>query len=319
MSNATVQPIGQINLTGDDRALYLKLFSGEVITSFEKHTVVLDKHNVRTISAGKSAQFPVIGRMPNAEYHTAGAEILGQQVPHAERVINVDKLLISHVFISDLDEALSHFEVRSKYSGLMGQKLGQTYDAHVMREMILAARAAATITGEDGGYAIADDNLKSATLDTKAQAWIDALYNCAINFDNKFVTGTRYCIMKPADYRFLAKHVFASGFSVVHRDYGITAGGFQSGEAPEIAGVKLISSAMLPVGDFSGETYHAVNSSLTKAIVFTPDAVGTVKLMDLSLQSEWDIRRQGTLMVARYAMGHGILQPECACEVATAT
>jgi hypothetical protein len=37
--------------------------------------------------------------------------------------------------------------------------------------------------------------------------------------------------------------------------------------------------------------------------------------MDLSLQSQWDIRRQGTLMVGRYAMGHGVLQPECAGQI----
>jgi len=47
------------------------------------------------------------------------------------------------------------------------------------------------------------------------------------------------------------------------------------------------------------------------------EAVGTVKLLDLAMESEYDIRRQGTLMVAKYAMGHGILRPECAIELAT--
>ena len=27
---------------------------------------------------------------------------------------------------------------------------------------------------------------------------------------------------------------------------------------------------------------------------------------------EYDVRRQGTLMVAKYAMGHGVLRPEAA-------
>ena len=44
---------------------------------------------------------------------------------------------------------------------------------------------------------------------------------------------------------------------------------------------------------------------------FTKQAIGTLKLMDLSMQSEYRIDRQGTLMVARYAMGHGVLRPEC--------
>lgn len=59
MSNATVQHIGSINSSDANattqRSLFLKLFSGEVITAFEKHTLTLDKHNVRTISNGKSA------------------------------------------------------------------------------------------------------------------------------------------------------------------------------------------------------------------------------------------------------------------------
>ena len=47
-------------------------------------------------------------------------------------------------------------------------------------------------------------------------------------------------------------------------------------------------------------------------MVFIGSAVGTVKLMDLAVESEYDIRRQGTLMVAKYAMGHGVLRPEAA-------
>jgi hypothetical protein len=53
-------------------------------------------------------------------------------------------------------------------------------------------------------------------------------------------------------------------------------------------------------------------------VVATKDAVGTVKLMDLAMESEYDIRRQGTLMVAKYALGHGVLRPSCAIELKTA-
>ena len=35
------------------------------------------------------------------------------------------------------------------------------------------------------------------------------------------------------------------------------------------------------------------------------------KLLDLTTESEYQIERQGTLFVAKYAMGHGILRPEC--------
>jgi len=49
-----------------------------------------------------------------------------------------------------------------------------------------------------------------------------------------------------------------------------------------------------------------------RALVMTQDAVATAKLMDMSVESEYQINRQGTLMVSKYAMGHNILRPACA-------
>ena len=66
--------------------------------------------SVRTISQGKSAQFPVIGTT-SASYHTAGNEITGTQVKHNEKVINIDDLLISNAFLANIDEAKNHYDV----------------------------------------------------------------------------------------------------------------------------------------------------------------------------------------------------------------
>ena len=37
--------------------------------------------------------------------------------------------------------------------------------------------------------------------------------------------------------------------------------------------------------------------------------------MDLAVESEYSIPKQATLMLAKYAMGHGILRPEGAVSV----
>ena len=70
------------------------------------------------------------------------------------------------------------------------------------------------------------------------------------------------------------------------------------------------------VGGLDGSS--AVNledeSLKVRALVMHKDAVATVKLMDLSVESEYQIERQGTLIVSRYAMGHNVLRP--AMEVA---
>jgi hypothetical protein len=56
----------------------------------------------------------------------------------------------------------------------------------------------------------------------------------------------------------------------------------------------------------------------TVGVAFQKAAIGTVKLNDLTMQmtsGDFEVMYQGTLMVAKYAMGHGILRPECAVEL----
>ena len=59
MSNATVSFLGKTNNGGTQNDLFLKLWSGEVLASFQQENKLLDLTTVRTISQGKSAQFPV--------------------------------------------------------------------------------------------------------------------------------------------------------------------------------------------------------------------------------------------------------------------
>jgi hypothetical protein len=317
MANASANRIGQINSAGDDKALFLKLFAGEVITQFEQKAYTLDKHHVRTISNGKSASFPVVGKMPAAQYHTPGSEIVGQNVPGAEVIITVDALLLSHVFIADIDEAMNHYDVRSIYSNIMGEKLANAFDLNIMREIILGARMGSVVTGGDSGSSIVDAALVSATADTKANAWIDRIFEAAATFDNKNAPKERFLAVKPSTYYFLTRWVDANGFSLTNQDYG-TQGSVADGNILKVAGFTIVPCNTLPSIDYSTEAYHAVNASTTQAIAWTPDAVGTVKLMDMSVQSDWDIRRQGTLMVARYAYGHKTLRQECCYEFKSA-
>ena len=104
MANATVSRLGQVNTSGDVNALFLKVFSGEVLATFQRENQMLNMTSVRQISSGKSAQFPVIGTTSSG-YHTPGNEITGSSIKHAEKTINIDDLLLSSAFLSNLDEA----------------------------------------------------------------------------------------------------------------------------------------------------------------------------------------------------------------------
>lgn len=324
MSDFTATFIGSDNKVtttlADERALYLKMFAGEVLTAFPEYTVFIDKHRVKTAANGKSAQFPLIGRMPAAEYHTPGQQILGQEAPLSERVIEVDRLLISHLFVDALDEKLAHFEARGELAKNMSIRLSQTYDNHVARNLIKAANTATAITGDStmAGATITDADLISATAATKMAAWMDAFFLARKTFDEKWVNdGEIYCAVKPADYYFMIQQAMASGYSLLDSRIGGN-GSITKGEMSEVAGLKLVSFTGLPTADYTGEAFHKVDCSNTAGIIWTKSAVGTVKIFDIGVESEYKIDRQGSLVVAKYAMGHGVLQPECAIQLLSA-
>ncbi|ANS05508.1 capsid protein [uncultured phage_Deep1-GF2-KM23-C739] len=111
MANAVVSQLGQVNAANDANALFLKVFSGEVLATFMRENKMLGMTSTRSISSGKSATFPVIGTT-SAAYHTVGNEIVGTQVKHNEKVISIDDLLLSSAFLSNLDEAKNHYDVK---------------------------------------------------------------------------------------------------------------------------------------------------------------------------------------------------------------
>lgn len=316
MADAIVSRLGQANASGDTDALFLKVFAGEVLTSFEKKNVMMDKHQVRTISNGKSAQFPVMGRT-SATYHSPGEEILGGQLKHEERVITIDDLLISPQFIANIDEAKNHYDVRSTYSSEMGNSLANQYDKHVLQTAVKAAREDKTIDDDDqfGGTQIGE--LTEGDGDVLA----DAMFEAARILDEKDVPeDDRYMFVRPNEFYALAQTT-----KVLNRDWG-GEGSYAGGNVIRVAGITIVKTNNLPSKNIeSGSVEAGTNDkymgdfSGTIGLVMHPSAVGTVKLMDLGMESEYQISRQGTLMVAKYAVGHGVLRPEAAVELTTAT
>lgn len=314
MADAIVSRLGQANETGDAKALFLKVFAGEVLVSFRETNVVLQYVRQRTISSGKSAQFPVIGK-GSASYHTPGAQILGGQIPHNEVVITIDDLLISPVFIANIDEAMNHYDVRGEYSSQCGIALANTLDHHLLQLGVLAARSSARIAGEPGGSVITDANAGS-----DSNALVADIFAAAQKFDEKDVPESdRVVFLRPAQY-----YAIAQNTKVLNKDWG-GAGVYSDGKVLRIAGMDVVKTNHLPNAVVSTGTTlagtgdkYAGDFSTTVALAMQRSALGTVRLMELAMESEYQISRQGTLMVAKYAMGHGILAPQAAVEIKTA-
>ena len=351
-TNATdtnaVSRLGAANGGTNKRDLFLKQFSGEVLTSFEEKNIAMPLHRVRTINSGKSAQFPSIGVI-DAGYHSAGQTILGDSVNHSEVTVTVDDLLVSAAFVPKIDEAMNHYEVRSTYSKEMGNALANAADKNIFSTIL---KAATTVSGGDqaGYWAHADFSTLNAedpdaggaltstagiidtdTGDTVAtgQQIVDAVFKGLQKFDEHNVTGEKFLVLTPEAY-YLLFGVQANTIvnTAMNRDAGGN-GSVASGLAPTIGGVKVLMSNHLPTGAQSTPTplstalnsgearntaYEATVPNL-KGLLFTKDAAATVKLLDLGVESEYQIDRQGTLMVAKYAMGHNVLRGKSAIAI----
>jgi len=321
MANASPVKFGNVNSgsTRDD-ALFLKVFAGEVITSFDRASKTAGADMVRSISNGKSASFPVLGRV-GASYHAVGTEITGSDVNSNEKVITINDLLISSVFVSNIEEAKNHWDVRSAYSTEMGRALSFQKDKHILQTIGQASLVTTpNVTGGDTTSNITNTGIASTTDATAANAMIDAIFAAAKELDANYVPSEgRKCFMRLEEY-----YKLANATNAVNVDFsGGANGGVASGKVAKIAGIELVpvphfvssnvtSGADAGSATNGGSTPQAVNLTNFVALVSHPSAVGTVKLMDLAVEKEYDIRRQGTLMVAKYSMGHGVLRPEAA-------
>ena len=247
---ADLTQLGQSNLTGDTRALYLKLFSGEMFKGFQNNTIARDLVMKRTLRNGKSLQFIYTGRT-KSEFHTPGNSILGNSdgaPPVAEKTITVDDLLISSAFVYELDEILSHYDLRSEISRKIGYALAEKYDRLIFRAIARGARAASPVSAtgfvEPGGTQIRVGSSTNESDAYSSSALVTAFYDAAAAMDEKGVSmDGRVAVLNPRQYYELIQAVGTNG--LVNRDVQGTA--LQGGQGIiEIAGIKIYKSMNIP-------------------------------------------------------------------------
>lgn len=242
-----------------------------------------------------------------ASYHTPGNFIDGQVINHAEKIITIDDLLVAATFIANIDEAMNHYDVRQPYSEELGRVLAQTFDKNVAQVMVKAARSASGLTGRPGGSIIDHENMA-----TDVNIIRQALAIAAQVMDEKDVMSSdRFAYFRPAQFYLLAQDT-----TLLNKEIG-GSGSIAQGTMPSVLGLEIVKSNNVPSTNVNtGPTKYQGDFTNTVGIVANKMAAGTVKLLDLSMESEYEIRRQGTFMVAKYAVGHDQLRADCAVELA---
>ena len=250
---------GQSNSTGDARALYLKLFSGEMFKGFQHETIARDLIMKRTLKNGKSMQFIYTGRT-TAEYHVPGNSILGNSdgaPPVAEKTVTIDDLLISSAFVYELDETLAHYELRGEISRKIGYALAEKYDKLAFRAIAKGARQASPVTKtnfvEPGGTQIRVGSTTNDSDAFNAGNLVNAFYDAAAAMDEKGVSSAgRVAVLNPRQYYALIQDIGSNG--LINRDVQGTA--LQSGNGIiEIAGIKIFKSMNIPFLSKHGVAY----------------------------------------------------------------
>ena len=258
---------GQSNSTGDARALYLKLFSGEMFKGFQHETIARDLIMKRTLKNGKSMQFIYTGRT-TAEYHVPGNSILGNSdgaPPVAEKTVTIDDLLISSAFVYELDETLAHYELRGEISRKIGYALAEKYDRLAFRAIAKGARQASPITKtgfkEPGGTQIRVGSTTNDSDAYNAGNLVNAFYDAAAALDEKGVSSAgRVAVLNPRQYYALIQDIGSNG--LINRDVQGTA--LQSGNGIiEIAGIKIYKSMNIPFLAKHGVAYGGTTGEVS--------------------------------------------------------
>ena len=301
---------GALNGGSDPRALYLKLFSGEMFKGFQRNTIARDLVQKRTLTSGKSMQFIYTGRT-TAEYHTPGQSILGNDQkapPVAEKTVTIDDLLISSAFVYELDETLAHYDLRGEISNKIGYALAEKYDRLIFRAIAKGARQASPVSmsnfAEPGGTQIqvgagsdADDAYNSTHL-------ISAFYDAAAALDEKGVsTEGRVAVLNPRQYYELIQAVGSNG--LVNRDVQGTA--LQSGNGIiEIAGITIYKSMNIPFFGRFGTKYGTASG--TNPGVTDPGATGD--FVEVAMEDETS-GSSATKTVNSYGNGTSAFENSC--------
>ena len=326
--------LGQLRgSAADDLALFQKLGLNEVLEAYETACVFKDKLYTRTIKGAKSADFPIAGKK-SARYHTPGTAILGSGNSPSDlavRNIALDALMIADDTIYDLDEAMNYWSVRQNYTTELGRALAYELDRRAARMIFAAAGnsteplAKSVNTGRTGFTVTLSAGYAAASLQSKGDELVSAIYKCRANFNKKDVPpNDRWVALGPDDYNALSQSTRGQ-----NQDFngGSGANGtIADGKIMRIGGIGILESNFVTQAAYTTQagldrnTDYAQDLSKCVGLCWRRQAAGILflKTPDLQITSgDHNIIYQATTMVARQAIGMGVLRSEEACRIVT--
>lgn len=335
--------------------LYLPVYGGEILARYSEYTGITRMVRKRSITTGDTATFPRTGGI-GVERHAAGTQLLGLDVENTELSIQLDERpLITHVALDDIDEMLSHFEVRSEYARQRGEALAEAQDQLTLRLLINASKATPSSLyggsnssfpggGIDGAGNAETGNFAAvgATPTTdQVGALLTAMDNIQIRWDEVRVPfNARNALFEVRNWHGIRQ--FGSPRSDADLGDGRsplfmnTEGRFGPGanqtqfptQAPDFQQAIAYNGFMIWRSnivrsvygeDLSGDTEPAKYNgdfSATRGIAWQEEACAVLEKLAITQEVERRVSFQDWLMLSKMLTGGGTLRAECAVEIA---
>lgn len=321
MANVTIANPMAINglATNTDQqlALALKVFSGETLTAFKRTSVTNGNVLERTISSGRSAQFPVFGRT-QAHYLKAGQSLddIRENIKQNERIIKIDGLLTADTLIFDLDEFIAHYDFRSPYASELGNALAISFDKSVLAELAKEALNNQENVQGNGKGGVITTRLDAGTVGINKQTGL-AIYQTLLQAKAKMSLNyvpaeDRFAYLDPEYHAALA-----SAIDFLNRDYG-ASGSILEGNVIRLAGFNIIECPHLTGGgddannamQGDGHIFPSTYKNKKPIIICHKTSAGVLRLKDLSMEQGRRIEYQADQIIAKMSVGIGGLRPE---------
>ncbi len=314
--------------TGKDRlGMFLKMFTGEVLTAFSQTTITGGRFSERTIEHGKSAVFPIVGRA-KAKYLKAGKNLddLRTPIEHNERTIVLDGLLTADSLIFDLDDAMNHYDIRGKYSKELGEALAVAQDCAVLAEVAkmvvkqeenIKDNAETGVKGTGKGLIVTEVVAEADHGETEAMgiAIFKELLKIKTHMSENFVPmSDRNVYIKPMALNALIAHK-----DIINKLYGATMT-IEENKPTKLLGFNLIEAPLLTQGGTDngnviqgdGHEFPTDYKDTCQFLVAHPSSAGILTLKGLGMEHARRPEYQADQFIAKYAKGFGGLRPEAA-------
>ena len=290
--------------TGTARELFQEKAATDVLKYFKVTNVARPLITNDSIDSGKSKSFPVVGNATaSARDEETLSELSLDSVKATERVISIDDLTVAHSWISDLDDAMVHYNAKAAHIESIGRALSKAVDIAIIAKVIEAGRIVDATAATAAGLKSFDDDVFSSIAQTAEDfnvaltgAQVQAhMANAMTEFRDKDCVGDPVFMLRPQPYFALLNNPAQTGLTWVADPYA------QSGKVPMVLGAKVVYSPNFPpVSSTTGDEN-------AYGVLFAKEAVGILELLSVSVKTDYIPTRLADLMVGKMAVGYGIL------------